>query len=60
MTRENLHQMTNVATIEVIGADQDGTTMSEMTGAAVEMTVRIGDAIVVVVIEMMPQKRMKT
>ena len=60
MTRENLHQMTNVATIEVIGADQDETTMSEMTGAAVEMTARIDDVIVVVVIEMMPQKRMKT
>ena len=60
MTRENLHQMTNIATIEAIGVDPDETTMKEMIVAAVATTARADDAIAAVVIEMMPKKRTKT
>ena len=52
--------MTNVATIVAIGVDPDETTMKEMIVAAVATTARADDAIAAVVIEMMPQKRVKT
>ena len=60
MIRKNLHLMTDVATIVAIDVDPNETTMKEMIVAAAETTARADDAIAAVMIEMMPQTRMKT